>query len=158
MRNTFLTTAFLIASLSVSANTQLKVIELSANETAYELAKVQHLDFTSNNEFSIIGKNGQTITKKAYGDTKAIVFSTTIAGTGATSNDASVQIFPNPTQNALHIRGVEKNCNISIFNNQGQTIYSNTAGGDDHIIEVADFEKGIYLLKAGNKVVKFVKE
>ena len=63
-------------------------------------------------------------------------------------------LFPNPVKDKLMIEG--KNLgNISVYNALGQVIFD-TFCTDDLIINTADYPNGIYFVKIGNKVEKFV--
>jgi len=62
------------------------------------------------------------------------------------------QLFPNPAQNQITVVG---NVGIiEIYNYLGTIVYT----GKDTTIDVSGFVNGLYFVKSGNAVVKFVKE
>ena len=70
----------------------------------------------------------------------------------------SIQVYPNPTQNSLFVRGIEDMQTVRIYTLQGQPVTSVvvTDGGAD--IFVGNLPNGTYLLQIGAQVVKFIKD
>ena len=66
----------------------------------------------------------------------------------------SFTLYPNPVNGMLMIEG-ENLGNISVYNALGQVIF-NTFGTSDLIINTADYQNGIYFVKIGNKIEKFI--
>ena len=63
-------------------------------------------------------------------------------------------LYPNPVKDNLMIEG--KNLgNVSVYNALGQVIFD-TFATDDLNINTADYQNGVYFVKIGNKVEKFV--
>lgn len=71
----------------------------------------------------------------------------------------TMNIYPNPTNNTLHIESSEMIKQIEVFNLQGQRVL---AAGSEISIDVSALANGIYLLQvtteAGVKTEKFVKQ
>lgn len=158
MTKLLLTCAFSLLCFSLDAAVQVKIIDISENEAAFEAAKIQHIDFTSNDTLSVIGKDGSILNKSEYAATKAIVFNTTQSGSKLTKKNTNISVYPNPTQEALHISGISENCAIRLYDANGKAIQNFTAKGSETEIGVSDLKSGTYVLVVGNKVVKFVKE
>jgi hypothetical protein len=63
-------------------------------------------------------------------------------------------LYPNPVKENLMISGQNLG-NISIFNALGMVIFDSFAT-DELIINTSDFENGVYFVKVGEKIQKFV--
>ena len=63
-------------------------------------------------------------------------------------------LYPNPAKDYLMING-ENLGNISVYNALGQVIFD-TFCTDDLNINTSDYQNGVYFVKIGNKVEKFV--
>ena len=63
-------------------------------------------------------------------------------------------LYPNPVNDCLMIRG-ENLGNISIYNALGQVIFDTFATGELNI-NTSNYQNGIYFIKIGNKIEKFV--
>ena len=72
---------------------------------------------------------------------------------------ASLQMYPNPTNNQLHITGYAlRDSDYSIYNVEGKMIMQGKLQHKATVINVESLANGMYYLKAGGKTVKFVKE
>lgn len=76
------------------------------------------------------------------------------------SNDADnqyiIKIFPNPATNELNVICNENEAkNVYIYNQLGQLIYTSIIN-ESIKIDVSNWQKGFYLLKIENKMVKFI--
>lgn len=68
-----------------------------------------------------------------------------------------INIFPNPANNFIdvHIGNNDKLSNIIIYNSLGNKIFESEF---QHKIDISELNSGIYFLKVGNKVQKFIKQ
>ncbi len=66
-------------------------------------------------------------------------------------------LFPNPATHALHIEGIEGEAEINIYNALGCLVKTGQICGDSEI-GIDELSAGLYLLKIGNRCVRFVKE
>ena len=65
-----------------------------------------------------------------------------------TANKEQLNIYPNPFSNQFSIDGLAgENTTINIYNLTGQKIYSAYVVGSSATIDLAPFNKGIYLLQ-----------
>ena len=74
------------------------------------------------------------------------------------SNEAKLNIYPNPSTSSLTISSPNKIAQITITNLLGQVTYTHEYNTEKVQIDVADLPKGMYLLRInGSEVRKFVK-
>jgi hypothetical protein len=84
--------------------------------------------------------------------------------------DLPLRVYPNPANSQLRIANYEGG-EIQIFNIMGQNLIApfnspeggklpsfGGAGGGEIVIDISHLAKGMYFLKIGNKVLRFVKE
>jgi YD repeat-containing protein len=74
----------------------------------------------------------------------------------------AIGIYPNPAQDVLHVNlGTIEPIQLTVFDQQGQMFWSETAGAEQQSIPVAQWPAGAYVLKIGSgeqqQVRKFVK-
>lgn len=157
MKKTLLVVAAALMSVASTMATSLSVVYLTGEEEANELAKIQRVDLTQKDGFSVVGTNGQLLSSAQYGETQKIVFKQPATG-APTNKKAKVQVYPNPTQDALNIAGAEDGCSILVVDMQGKQVYSGKANSGNAQIPVTGLSNGTYLLKVGSSVMKFIKE
>ncbi len=66
-------------------------------------------------------------------------------------------IYPNPTSDELHIRGIQQTTSVVLFDLQGRTI-ANTILTEDGTLQIANLTAGTYVLQVGNETVKIIKQ
>ena len=66
---------------------------------------------------------------------------------------SKIKVFPNPSKNTITITGTE--FSSYIINIMGQQIYSFYG---DQKIDISSWNNGVYFVKSGNSVVKFIKD
>ncbi|WP_299458757.1 G8 domain-containing protein [uncultured Microscilla sp.] len=71
-----------------------------------------------------------------------------------TSRSSQVIIYPNPVNDQLNLKGVEKGTQIQILSSKGQLLKTLRYQGP---INFAPFSKGIYFLKIENDIYKLIK-
>lgn len=67
-----------------------------------------------------------------------------------------ITLFPNPVQEVLHIQSSKDHYDFSIYDLSGKRLYQGQASGENHLVTVAHFPKGMYYLQVGEKVSRFV--
>lgn len=65
-------------------------------------------------------------------------------------------VFPNPANNQLNIKGNFNNTKIEICNAIGQKIYSNKINSVNLLIDISEFDNGIYFVNIDNKIKKLI--
>ena len=67
-----------------------------------------------------------------------------------------LSLYPNPAREFIIIRGISEPSLYSIFSVKGETIMSGFYDGRS--IFVSEIESGLYLIKIGDKIIKFIKQ
>ena len=62
-----------------------------------------------------------------------------------------------PVEKTLSIDGLEPGTEVIVYNTEGKEMLSARASEVQTILKTKSLKKGIYLMKAGNQVVKFIK-
>jgi hypothetical protein len=75
----------------------------------------------------------------------------------AQNNAASFKVYPNPAVNKLHVDLSTANSTVAIYNSVGIKMEETVVNGTHHVFDVSRYAKGLYIVKANNSVVKFVK-
>lgn len=67
-----------------------------------------------------------------------------------------LSFYPNPVNNVLNIKNIADNQTITVYSISGQVMMRLVASGEA-TVDVSMLQDGIYLIRAGNMVSKFVK-
>lgn len=79
-------------------------------------------------------------------------------GTGVDENGTTIlTIYPNPAKESIRIDGLEANSEVLIYNTLGMLVKSVNASSEKEI-GVSDLASGVYMLRCGSQVLRFVKE
>ena len=70
-------------------------------------------------------------------------------------NEASVTLYPNPANDFVTLSG-ENLGTVRVFNVMGQRVEEFEANGSELRINTASYENGVYVVKAGEKTLRFV--
>jgi hypothetical protein len=79
-------------------------------------------------------------------------------GTGietAAFDGTSATLYPNPANERVTLKGVRQGV-VTVYNTLGQKLDEYNAEGEEMTIPTTKYENGIYFVKTGEKVVKFV--
>ena len=76
------------------------------------------------------------------------------------TNPLSIHVFPNPTADNLNVfmNHSEQEDKIHIYDLNGGEIMIVPVQGPMTVVEVSGLNSGLYLVKAGNRVGRFIKE
>ena len=78
--------------------------------------------------------------------------------TGVGENEGRVMVlYPNPASNYIHIEGLEANSEVKIYNAMGALVKVVSANAEEEI-SIADLASGLYVVRCGNTMLRFVKE
>ena len=70
-------------------------------------------------------------------------------------NEASATIFPNPANDFVTLKGEDLGT-VRVYNALGQKMEEFEANGDELRINTSGYESGVYVVKTGEKMMKFV--
>ena len=93
-------------------------------------------------------------------DTKALAITVETLGVGETHGNASLRVYPNPTNGKLQVTSYElQDTGIEIFDVYGKKISSHhhIITSSHHTIDISHLPAGIYFLKIAGETVKVVK-
>ena len=78
--------------------------------------------------------------------------------TGVNENGEPVMsLYPNPAKESVRIKGVEANSEVLFYNTLGMLVKTVNANADQEI-NVSDLAAGVYMVRCGSQVLRFVKE
>ena len=88
-----------------------------------------------------------------------IVLAAFFEGTGVDEDGfKTINLYPNPANDKIHIEGLEGEHEIQIYNAFGMLVMTTTLQGDSEI-NISDLPTGYYLMRIDNhRAVKFIKE
>jgi len=138
-------------------------VSADGTETAIALTDVQKIEFEQSDaavyppmvRMAVIKNTGASVVSNVT----RISFATT-EPTGITDIKAasSVFIFPNPVKTTLTINNAEANLKVDLFSVTGALLQSTFTQEGSTDIDVSSLSQGTYLLRIGEKALKFVKQ
>ena len=79
-------------------------------------------------------------------------------GTGVDEEELNpMTLYPNPAKESIRILGIKVNSTIEIYNSFGERVRTVNAGPDQEI-GVSDLASGLYLVRCGNRILRFIKQ
>jgi len=93
-----------------------------------------------------------------YTDTVIITFSQCLNNINTLNKSNITRIYPNPAHNniQIEIEGSQYADKVKILNIDGKLVKQVSI--DENIINISDLENGVYFIKIGNSIKKFIKE
>ena len=70
-------------------------------------------------------------------------------------NEASATLYPNPTNDFVTLKG-ENLGTVQVFNTLGQKVDEFEANGSELRINTTGYENGVYVVRMGEKMMKFI--
>ena len=133
--------------------TSLVLLQTDGSQQLQDIAKIGKWVFTEEN-LQLIDKDGNVLAIEPIAEVKKITFSIYTSET-ATENVAinSIIIYPNPTQDILHITGVTPQT-LRVFDLQGRLLIIDNSTQ----VNVSHLNTGTYLLQVGTQVIRFIKQ
>jgi hypothetical protein len=58
-----------------------------------------------------------------------------------------IKIAPNPTENKLFFRGIEKQINVAVFDIMGKMVFNQSVNTVQNFINIGDLASGIYIVR-----------
>ena len=151
MKNKFILICAIICSMQVMA-TNLVVESQTGAKQLQDISLIGKWVFEEE-ELILLDKSGNILAQEAIINIKKITFS---SSSTATENvvENSILIYPNPTQDVLHVKGVAETTELRIYDLRGQVLMTTTGAQ----INVTNLSNGTYLLQIGTQVARFIKQ
>lgn len=73
------------------------------------------------------------------------------------AEEATWSVYPNPTENALIVRGAQNGKTATLYDLQGKVIVQTTLDGEESMIDIQSVQSGQYLLRIDNITTKIIK-
>lgn len=73
-------------------------------------------------------------------------------------DDTAIEALRQPVGDLLNIKGLEPGTHVSVYNAKGEIVASVKASDAQELLQTGSLKKGVYLIKAGKHVVKFIKK
>ena len=133
--------------------TSLVLLQTDGSQQLQDIAKIGKWVFTEEN-LQLIDKDGNVLAIEPIAEVKKITFSISNSET-TTENVAikSIVVYPNPTQDILHITGVTPQT-LRVFDLQGRLLIIDNSTQ----VNVSNLNTGTYLLQVGTQVIRFIKQ
>jgi len=139
--------------LFAEPESQMITVKADGTETVYVLADVQKIVF-ENQAMTVNMKSGADST----GITCVRFLVTDNSGLENLKLASPVFVFPVPVKTNLTVAGVDKNMKINLFDLKGTLLKSVFSKDNSTDIDVSSLSPGVYLIQAGGKTVKFIKQ
>ena len=133
--------------------TSLVLLQTDGSQQLQDIAKIGKWVFAEEN-LQLIDKDGNVLAIEPIAEVKKITFSISNSET-TTENVAinSIVVYPNPTQDILHITGITPQT-LRVFDLQGRLLIIDNSTQ----VNVSNLNTGTYLLQVGTQVIRFIKQ
>lgn len=141
-----LASLFAIASLQAAS---LIGIRADENNVVFALNDVMSIKVSESDLMTVNTFNGESA-----GHFQAIKFSDMGANVENLNSDSNIKVYPNPVKNVLYLVGASESTLINIIDMKGKSVLT----GNGESINVENLSKGMYIISAEGKSVKFIKD
>ena len=150
MKKFFLFLAFVCSMQMMALN--LVVEHRSGADLLKDIALIGKWVYEGDN-LQLLDKEGNVLATEALANIRRITFSTSGPVTNVENVDSqSILVYPNPTQDALMIQGIEAQ-ELRVYDLQGRLLVQE----EGTQVNVNHLAEGTYLLQIGTQVVRFIK-
>ena len=91
-----------------------------------------------------------------YANCESDMATTMFAWDAVAENDVVNAIYPNPTSSDLHINATAMT-HVTVYNAMGQMVYDQEVSGDELILNMGQYETGVYMVKVTTETGSSVK-
>lgn len=113
----------------------------------------------SDNVLHIYAHDGQLLTERILSGVDKITFGDNGSVTAIPEEvEASLHVYPNPTQEVLFVDGVANDAVVRLFSVDGRLLETLHAEGQQVQMQVVTLPRGIYLLQIGTDIIRFIKD
>lgn len=140
------------------AESKLTVIDLNGIEEQYALSQIGKITF-ENEVMYLYDFSGTLLGSTSVANVaKVVVEDVQSEQIESQQFNGRLLVYPNPTQDALIIKGLDADQTVRVYDLQGKQMLAVPMQTDGTLIQVNGLQNGTYLLQAGAQVVKFIKE
>jgi hypothetical protein len=136
-------------------------VDLNALAAGFTISNNATADPANGATFNFSSPQTIVVTSQS-GDPQEWVVTVTFPTANKKLVNPAIKLYPNPAIDFLIVSGVEAGSQLKIVSLSGQIMFSKTADKLDGSIEIANFQKGVYLLLIENRwnksIQKFFKE
>ena len=141
----------LLCSIQVMA-ANLVIERYAGAEMVQDIALIGKWVFVET-DLQLLDKEGNVLATEPLANVRKIVFSN--ESTAVDNVEVgSIVVYPNPTQEVLHIQGATDTTPLRIYTMEGKLVTST----EGQAIDVTSMNNGTYLLQIGTQVARFIKE
>ena len=98
-------------------------------------------------------QNPRTITLNENVTLVAFFKSTGVGENGVTD----LRVYPNPANDNLHIEGLDADAEVQFYNSLGMMVKAVNVAADQEV-NISDLAPGMYVIRCGQQIIRFVKE
>ncbi len=139
-----------VNTLSVAAtNANYQWLDCDNGNTAIASATSQTFSPSANGNYAVV------VTQSTCTDTSAC-FAFTAVGITDVQQRVGISVYPNPTNSLLHVE-LTQPAAIAVYNMLG-SLMARYDASQGHSIDVTNYAQGIYFIKAGDSIKRFVKQ
>jgi hypothetical protein len=138
------------------AQTELVLIFTDNTESSTSVSNISRITFQENN--LVLKLNSGTSTDYPVVSIDRMVFSGDSDTETETIQTTDITVYPNPASDYLTIRNLPASyTQVTIYQSSGVVVYSAKMNSGNNQLDVSTFPKGIYIIKADGKTLKFSK-
>ena len=156
MKNRFILIFAMLCSLQCIA-TNLVVETRTGSGLSNDIAIIGKWMFVGQN-LALLDKSGGILALEPLSNIRKIVFSPSEpdvpTNEAVLGTESLYVVFPNPTQDVLHVQGATDETPLRIYTMEGKLVTS----AEGQAIDVNSLANGTYLLQIGTQVARFIKE
>ena len=153
----FVLLGILLFSNSIGAQTVLAVVDNDENSQELAISTASRMIFHSDSLMIVSGETGDGAYIYSYSDVKKLFF-LGFLNDNKVVEDSHLMLYPNPVSHYFILKGSDADEHqLSIFSMDGVEVIRKKYR-QDRIMDVDFLKSGIYIVRVGNKVVKFVKK
>lgn len=156
MKRTILILPLLLLAVMARAEAGLQVHTLTGSDKQYAVSLIGQITFADNVMY-LYDKSKTELGHTAVSDIDKIVFGEYVPSS-VNDIEVSVAVYPNPTHDAMVIKGLSAGQTVRVYDLQGRLLSATQTQAESTLIDVSALQNGTYLLQIGAEMVKFIKE
>ena len=156
MKRTILLLPLLLLAVMARSEAGLSVLNLTGSDKQFAVALIGQIKFADKVMY-LYDKSQTELGHTAVADIDKIVFGE-YAPSAVENVESRVAVYPNPTHDALVVKGIAAGQTVRVYDLQGRMLSATQIQAESTQINVSALQKGTYLLQIGAEIVKFMKE